>query len=165
MHMTDSHHHPLLTIEDNSLKYGDTWSVDLFDISVIGEFTTPTGPASPDYFIAFIDRKGRRHEAPADALSRPLVDHLRSTFGPFEFGLANETSLKSRVMWPPTLADDELYVFTPMRPRSLGDRVRHLFGAQTLDVSLTDDVKAAMNGRRPPTKVPETAYVAVAARR
>jgi hypothetical protein len=140
------HSDPLqpLTFDDEVLSYRDHWSLRLDTVRVIGEYTTAAGPASEDYFIVFIDEDGRSYDVPVSALTPAATEHLRDYFGPLMFALHWSTDLRSRIMWPTSLADQAVYEFTPAPPRTVGDHLRRLFGTQNLEVHLSPGASGAL---------------------
>jgi len=140
-----SHSHvDALTLDDDLLRYGDQWSLPLDSIRVIGELTTAAGPAADDYFIVFLDNGGKSYEVPVPALSPTTTEQLSDYFGPLKFGLHWSTDLRSRIMWPIDHADNDVYQFTRSGPKTLGDRIRRLFGTHNIDVSLSPAAEGAL---------------------
>ncbi|HEV7240544.1 MAG TPA: hypothetical protein VGQ36_15000 [Thermoanaerobaculia bacterium] len=141
------HTPPLLTLDKGKLHYDNDWSLPLDAVRVIGEYTTEAGPAEEDYFIVFIDGAGASYGVPVTALTPVATEQLREYFGPLKFGLHWSTDLRSRIMWPEYLADEAVYDFTPVPPRTIGDRLRRLFGTQNLDVRLSTAASGALKER------------------
>lgn len=88
-----------------------SWEVHVADIAVIGEYTTNDGPWLDDYFFVFVERDGTVREASfyADGRDRALAaleDALGERLAP---GLSGTSEWRSRVLWPPRLADSELF--------------------------------------------------------
>ena len=86
----------------------------LSDLRVLGEYTTPAGPFTEDYFLVFIAGAENIYEGPvASKGCQSLLVELSRKLGntEIEFGLANETTYRSRVMWPSELVDSEMYKF------------------------------------------------------
>jgi hypothetical protein len=125
-----------ISVDAEAVQY-TSWKVLLDDISIIGEYTTPCGPVSEDYFIAFVDREGKVYDAPMSALEFATTDFLHARIGHFCFGLANSTDLRSRIMWPPAYANEPLFAFTPVEPTTLQDRIRKLIGGYVVDLDLS----------------------------
>lgn len=144
---------PTLTLDDELVRYGDQWSLRLDSVRVIGEYTTAEGPAAEDYFIVFVDDHGESHTAPIAALEPPVTEALRDYFGPLKFGLHWSRQLRSRIMYPQEFSDRPVYTFnvtSPVHP-TLGDRLRRLFGTQTIDTRLSSDANDAV--AHPPERV------------
>ena len=99
-----------------SVDGADLWRIRLGNVRVIGEYTIDHGPGFDDYFFVFVtERADCWFEASfyADGtnaflqgLSARLEHELRA-------GLCNSTDFKSRVLWPPQLEGEELFVFVP----------------------------------------------------
>ncbi len=88
-----------------------SWEVHVADIAVIGEYTTNDGPWLDDYFFVFVERDGTVREASfyADGRDRTLAalgDAVGERLLP---GLSAASDWHSRVLWPPRLADSELF--------------------------------------------------------
>lgn len=88
-----------------------SWEIHVADIAVIGEYTTSDGPFFDDYFFVFVERDGTVREASfyADGRDRTLSalgDALGERLLP---GLCATEEWRSRVLWPPRLADTDLF--------------------------------------------------------
>jgi CheY-like chemotaxis protein len=136
-----------LAIEGGALHYADArhpWTIPLGDIALIGEYTTPSGPADEDYFIVFVDRTGGRYEAPAAAAADQVMDALRERLGEFGFHLMGSVDLASRIMWPAAYAGAPLYEFARVQPHGIGDRVRRIFGSYALQTEFSEPARRAL---------------------
>jgi len=108
---------PRLELKDGKVTYsgeGNQWEVAVADLRVIGEYTTPLGPLTEDYFVVFLAGPDRIFHAPVssqgcDVVLAELSKDLGE--GEIQFGLANITELESRVMWPTALIDKKLFEY------------------------------------------------------
>lgn len=138
----------LLSVAGHVVKYGDTM-MQVEDIGVIGEYTTPNGPWEDDYFVVFVDRDGKRLEVPDTAFTPAATDELRRSLGSdFAFGLANSTDFNSRILWPPKFAGKPLYVFTKVPARGFTRRVLQILGGREVQLTLTRAAEEAMAAPR-----------------
>src|ERR1700760_34897 len=71
-----------LRVYDGMLRYiarDGSFDVGLVDIAIVGEYTTPYGPAAGDYFFVFVTTAGVRHEASGYAAGlEAALDALQS---------------------------------------------------------------------------------------
>jgi len=139
-------HSPTLTLDRNVLRYDDVWSLRLDDISLIGEYTTTAGPVDQDYFIVFIDSNGTSYDAPAVTLEGYVEDELRKRFRPLTLQLVGSTAERSRIAWPPSVADAELYTYTPQPARTWTERVLRLFGTRNVNIDLSPAAASIVDG-------------------
>jgi hypothetical protein len=118
------------------------WEVPVVEVRVIGEYTTEAGPWADDYFVLFVGKDGNWFEAPIEAVNLESVlgklsERLKS---PITLGLANSTSLRSHILWPPSLRGQELLSFRPARLRNWLLRIF----VQRVEYSLTQVVRDAL---------------------
>ncbi len=120
------HESPRLSLEGSRLIFTTheiEWELKVSEIRVIGECTTPQGPFDDDYFLVFVTGPDRFFRAPVSCLDseQTLNRLLKNLDGShIQFGLANITQLASRVIWPPSLADQELFEFREVESTGLG---------------------------------------------
>jgi hypothetical protein len=109
---------PWIETAEGRLRYRDgrfTWDVAIADIAVLGEYTNQNGPFSDDHFLAFIGRGSTEwYEASFYARGRDdALKGLASQLGTnLVCALCNSTDFRSRVMWPPALAELEMFHWT-----------------------------------------------------
>jgi hypothetical protein len=95
-----------LKFTEESLSYrsaAGSWSVNISDVRLIGEYTTANGPYIDDYFLVFVTAlEGGWHEASFYARGRDeLLAALSKKLGaPIETGLSNSAHFKTRIIWP-----------------------------------------------------------------
>lgn len=129
-------------------KGGDVvWEIPIARIRVLGEYTTEAAPGSDDYVFVVVcagQPEPIWYDHPCDLPGVGSVfDRLEKELGvKIVPGLANSVRWKSRVMWPPDLAGEDLFVITP-NPRAAGiwGRFKSLF-ASSVNLRLTARVRA-----------------------
>jgi len=98
-----------------------SWKLPFSEIAVIGECTNELGPFADDYFVCFVNRNGKGwldcsfYAEGRDALLTCLESHFGT---PFELGLSDSTSFKSRVMWPPSLRGEPMFEYLAPPPKN-----------------------------------------------
>jgi hypothetical protein len=112
----------LRLIEDEDI----VWQVPITDLVLIAEFTTDTGPWAEDYYDVF----GAGHPPQfyqislwmAGGVLPILSTRLDHKLAP---GLIQSTEWRSRIMWPPALDGQELFVRSVKpRPRGVFNRLK-----------------------------------------
>ena len=128
-----------------------SWEVAVGDVRIIGEATTPDGPAD-DYFLCFAIGPEMWFEASfyaegRDAFLRALGERLGS---PLELGLCNSTDFASRVLWPSSLTGEPMFRYEIIPPKGIVGRVlSSMFGPLQNRQMYTERVTAALtNGER-----------------
>lgn len=118
---------------------------DWESVVIIGEYTTSAGPYYDDHFLVLIERDGSEYDFASHTVSS-IASHLqRITPEPIRFGLANRADESSRIIFPPALAEKQLYVWTTNRPTTLWGRLFHFL---TLGFFITTNVEWTMDVRR-----------------
>lgn len=124
---------PRIAISGGRIVYTATpahwsWEIPVQDLRVLGEYTTDHGPFEDDYFFVFVtSADGGWYEASFyaegwDVFLNDLGAYLRHDLRP---GLGPSARFKSRVIWPPRLAGQELFDVVPESPsRNLLRRIR-----------------------------------------
>ena len=104
---------------------GDTLSVSISDVAVVGEFTTPDGPGVDWYLVLVLRGSDHWHQFSMYAEGTETLCDKFSKFwnSRVQVGLANRTDLASRIMWPPELVGRPLFVFAPFREGNVLRRV------------------------------------------
>jgi hypothetical protein len=115
---------PSLSLEDDRVQLRRSgelvWEVPVSEVRVIGEYTTEGGPWADDWFVLLVGKDGNWFEAPADVHNLGVVltglgERLQA---PIAVALANSTSFRSRILWPPSLQGQQLLDFRPRRFRN-----------------------------------------------
>jgi hypothetical protein len=149
MSLDDDRNRPRLTIENDGIccdvNGRRSWICPISKIVLIAEYTTNEGPWCDDYFLVFWtwedDRLFRsqvsfyangRDEVIA-ALSRHLTSELK-------LDLIGSTDWKSRVIWPPQLADHPYFTFSEVLPKNWRERVRGRLLGQVQEYFASDEV-------------------------
>jgi hypothetical protein len=139
-----------LSMEGEALECKDAtgnpvWQCPVPTIVLIAEYTTDQGPLFDDYFLVFWsweDSKLFRSQVTCyangrDAALAGLSRYLRSEL---KLGLADSTDWKSRIVWPPDLADVPYFTFVEEPPRNWRERLRRRIWGPTKTYFTSDDV-------------------------
>lgn len=132
---------------------GDSVSIDLDQVVVIGEYTAAHGPFIDDWYLAFIYKNGDWKEISVYAEGYDeLMQYLSALLGidftkPF---LANSTEWKSYVRYPANLERKELFVLIPptgyKKATTIFQRIKLALGfgvyGKARGIELTGEVKA-----------------------
>lgn len=112
-------------ILDGEVRYSDgercQWSVPLNSVRIIGEYTNENGPYADDWLLCLVTDcnswvEGSVHVPNFAAFMAELCVSMGSEF---VVSLARSTTFASRVMWPESIADTELFEFLPRKRRLL----------------------------------------------
>ena len=109
---------PQIETVEGRLRYvGDhvPWNIAIANIAVIGEYTNQNGPYADDYFLVFMERGNTQwYEASFYAQGRDeALKCLAMQLGAdLKCQLCHSTDFRSRVMWPPALAELEMFQWT-----------------------------------------------------
>ena len=117
-------------------------TVEYGQVAVVGEYTTPTGPEFDDHFLVIVYRSGIHFAIPSQE-AEVIIPKLEHAIGAsVKYGLCNITDAASRIIFPPSLAEHPLLVFsyTPFSIRKLWKMIRE-FGLDEIHSNLTDEVK------------------------
>lgn len=124
------------------LREREVWRASIASLRLIGEFTTPDGPAAEDLWFVFV-AGDRWLEASLYAEGREeLLAELGGRLGhELRAGLCNSVTLASRVLWPPRLEGHPLFDFVPEEKAStiLGRIRQRIF--PNVCMRVTDEVK------------------------
>lgn len=119
--MNASNNSATIRIQSGEIIYSEgnktLWCLPLSSVEIVGEYTTPNGSYIDDYFLVFITQPNKQHfHASFYAEGRNIVlNNLSQCFGnTIECGLSNSTQFASRCMWPPRLAGQKLFNFSPL---------------------------------------------------
>ncbi len=119
-------------------------NIDVRNVLVVGEHTTPNGPFSDDHFLTIVMQDGQVKEISlGDAKAEELLTILERELGrDIDLGLSNRTDFASRVIYPETLKEKELYIFE-RKTSGLKGIIEYVrgFGIVTFEQSFTEDVK------------------------
>ncbi|WP_316772338.1 hypothetical protein [Pedobacter frigiditerrae] len=99
------------------------FEIPISEIKAIGEFTTSNGPFLDDWFLTLIT-KNEWHEIPMDVIG---VDEFFLNLGEvlgvkLEYQLTNSTIWKTRIMYPESLKERELYNMVKKRSKNFFKR-------------------------------------------
>ena len=118
---------------------------DVTSVTIVGEYTTPSGPFADDHFLVVVLRSGEIVEMTAgtEESVKAVAALERQTGAKVAFGLANRTDAASRVIYPPALAEKPLFDFV-VGPRGFAGLLKRIrdFGVEEITGVLTDEVKA-----------------------
>lgn len=95
-----------------------SWTVNISDIRLIGEYTNSDGPYLDDYFFVFLTSfENGWHEASFYARGRDeMLDTLSMMLGSsIDTGLCDSTSYKSRIIWPSKWKNQEMMEVLPLK--------------------------------------------------
>ena len=135
----------VISLSDDMITYESpaygSWKVSAKDILVFGEYTTDNGPMIDDWFMVFVTGEDQWVEASnycagMDQIREALAVrwNVENLWG----SLAFSTNFDSRVLWPSSLAETELFEFTAL-PQSTWETIERL-GVVTLEKSLKPQV-------------------------
>lgn len=107
------------------------YEIPLTDIKIIGEFTTADGPILDDWFLTIITDDWW-YEIPIDAIGmQQLLTDLGQKLGTtLIIQLANSANWKTRIMYPESAKDQELYDLLKVEPKTFWDKVKKSIGLQ-----------------------------------
>jgi tetratricopeptide (TPR) repeat protein len=138
-------------VDDGVLSYvsGDyRFNVRLDDIAIVGEYTTPAGPAVDDYFLVFLTRKGDRHDASFYADGRERM--LRALSGywhtPLTLRLSASDSAASSIVWPISQAGQPLFEYRRQTASGLMARLRARLSFVAVEARLSRAVQQLLSG-------------------
>lgn len=132
----------VLHVEDGVLLYesGDNrFKVCLADITLLGEYTTPDGPAVDDYFLVLFTRDGARHDASLYADGREAALGVLSNYWrtPITLRLSASAVLASNILWPASHAGQALFEFRRQVAASFMGSVRERLGFVAIEQELS----------------------------
>lgn len=137
-----------LSLEDGTVRLHSSgqlvWEVPVAEVRVIGEYTNESGPWGDDWFVVFVGNEGNWFEASTDATNVESVLWRLSVglHAPITLGLANSTSFRSQILWPPSLRGEQLLLFLPMRLRN---RLLRAVLPRRVKLALTEAALNAIN--------------------
>jgi hypothetical protein len=97
------------------------------DLRIVGEFTTPGGPAFDYFYVFIVGKPPRMYQVPMEAVEPIGVaqffnDLGRALAGTMHPRLANSTDFASNVLWPREKAGEALFEFSrEARPGFFGN--------------------------------------------
>ena len=125
---------PTLKLGNGTLEYRSfegtlVWTLALGDIVLLAEYTTDAGPLLDDYFLVFVTagndtRKFATASFYCDGLEEVLGQLALEWKADTKLALAGSTVWKSRVVWPPALADEAYSEASEVLPTTLLGRLR-----------------------------------------
>ncbi len=118
------------------------------EIKVIGEFTTADGPWFDDWFLTIIT-KNDWYEIPMDAagLDELLTDLSKRLGVNLNWQFVGSTKWKTRIMYPESVKDKELYKLVDVEPKSLWYWIKKMFGLQKRERQFSDTTLAIVAGK------------------
>ncbi len=98
-------------------RWGQSYTLDVRDVLLIGELTNDHGPMLDDWFLQFFTSVDEVWGVPCYAegcieFVEALAKHLGE---PLEQRLVSSANWASNVLWPPPLAGRPIYTFTDIR--------------------------------------------------
>lgn len=122
------------------------WSLSIGDIILVAEYTTDEGPFADDYYLIFCTIEADRaifasctfYADDRDAALSRLSDKLGS---PLELGLCGSTVWASRVLWPPSMVEQQYFTFRTAEPRSILERLQGVVFGPATEGFLSDPVQ------------------------
>ncbi len=126
------------------------WELPAQEIAVVGAWTTSAGPFIDDYFLVLVRGDGMVYEAPmyADGRDDVLVALGAVLGGEIRPGLANSTTWRAEVVWPPALVGTPLYELTEARAHGIWNRLRSATGLGRVEAMLTAPIWRHLAERR-----------------
>jgi hypothetical protein len=134
-----------LTLVYSADKGRVLWSLSITDIVLVAEYTTDEGPAE-DYFLVFVTRErgsvlystASFYADGREEILKVLANHWRE---PVELALASSTRWKSRIVWPPKLAEEEYFAASEIVPRGYSGRLRKAILGPTFEYVPSEGVR------------------------
>ena len=122
------------------------WTLPIRAIVVIAEYTTNEGPYADDYFLTFVTvEDGQPFYSSCsfyvEGRDRVLLEISNRLGSQIELGLANSTEWTSRVIWPPSMTDQEYFTFKAIPPKSIFQKVRLRILGSELEYKVSDVVR------------------------
>lgn len=136
-------------------KYYGTWSVNVANISLIGEFTNQDGPSLEDHFLVFIGMNGSLYELPISALGFDLIwTQLADKFKILPRLMLNgETDFASKVLWPEEMRDYVVFDYIDKVPSSFFGRLFSLVGIGEIESRLSSEITQYLEKNEPTSVV------------
>jgi hypothetical protein len=137
-----------LVNDSPSVQGGDSnWEMMIDQIALIGEYTTPNGPAMDDHFLVLVDSSGRREELPVGTASlesvlKYLPERLNADLST---KLANQTNYASVILWPEELEGRGLFEFSPRAAKTLWGKLGRILGLHRVEITLSDTAREYLN--------------------
>jgi hypothetical protein len=105
------------------------WTLTIDSIILIAEYTTNEGPHVDDYFLVFVTVGGGKLHFLICSFYSGGVDDALSTLqerlsSPIQLRLQGSTEWRSRVAWPPKIADSEYFTFTAVPAETLAAKLK-----------------------------------------
>ena len=146
-----------LRINESRLEFLDItgtvcWSLPIGSIVLIAEYTTNEGPYVDDYFLVFVTvEQDKLYFSTCTFYSAGRAETLSILGGrlgsPIQLGLQGSTAWRSRVVWPPKMAETEYFTFTEVPAKTLPEKIKkRLLGADQ-DYAISKTVRAYLKGQ------------------
>ena len=140
-----------IRVADGRVCYESTtypsWVVPLDDLRIVGEMTNENGPFCEDHFLVFARDASGWHEAPTGAAG---IDSALAAIGErlgarLECTLVYETHFASVVLWPPALAGQAMFSFTPAKRKGLWARLKGLLSFPIMEQTYAPEIEAFLS--------------------
>ena len=111
-----------IQLDGGVIRYRSTvfgnWDLPAADVRIMGESTDQSGPGD-DYWFCFASGPWSWLEASfyAEGREKFLRDLGARLGSPLELGLMHSTDFASRVLWPPSLAGEPMFQYSPIPPK------------------------------------------------
>ena len=118
------------------------WRTAVDDLAFLGEYTNESGPAD-DHFLVFVtaDTKWTLASCASEGIDSFLED-LGALLGQeLSLGLSNQISFTSRILWPPSELDQELFEFQDAAPKNLLGRLAVLIGLRRVEIRVRSELR------------------------
>lgn len=122
------------------------WTVSIDDIILVAEYTTDEGPLADDYYLIFCTIEADSavfasctfYVDDRDAALSSVADKLGS---PLELHLCGSTVWASRVLWPPSMMEEQYFTFKTAEPRNIFERLQRVAFGPVTERFLSDPVQ------------------------
>ncbi|HSG73027.1 MAG TPA: hypothetical protein VLA12_21620, partial [Planctomycetaceae bacterium] len=129
-----------------SSKSYPSWTIRLGDVSLIGEATNQNGPFADDYFLCFATSPEGWYEASFYAENRDeFLAALGAQLGTtLRLELTFSTDFSSRILWPVEYADQPMFDFRDIPPKTVFGRFLNFLGFSKVEWHFSDAALAAL---------------------
>ena len=148
---------PEIRISGGALEYRSAageliWTVQVDDIVLMAEYTTNGGPWLDDYFLVFVSIESERpifatasfYGEGCDAVIEGLAGRWNADVS---LSLASSTDWKSRIVWPPSLAEQEYFEAREVQPDTLWEKLRKAAFGPVYEYAPQREVRAFLSSR------------------
>lgn len=136
------------TVQYQSAFY-QPWNLPVEELRLLGEYTNEDGPHAADHFLVFFGSGGQAFEVPVDANgTNSVLRELESILSiSMQLELRLNTTFASRVIWPPQLSGQELFIIRE-KTESLADRIKSAIGFGKVELDLRPNIARHVGGRK-----------------